>query len=139
LARSDLDSNISNETKKQPLNSGTPCRIHSCSKCCIDTHMPLTGIDIKRITNQGYRYKDFVIRRKRERYLKNINGKCFFLGENGCKIYSSRPEGCRLYPLVYNENTRQAVIHDFCPYGYMFKASSDDVESLRSLVKELDK
>ena len=139
LARRDLDKTMSNETTKKPLNSGTPCRIHSCSKCCIDTHMPLTGTDIKRITRQGYRYRDFVIRRKRERYLKNINGKCFFLGEDGCKIYSSRPEGCRLYPLVYNENTGQAIIHDFCPYGHMFKVSSDDVTRLRSLVKELDK
>ena len=139
MARSNLNSTINNETTKQPLNSGTPCRIYSCYKCCIDTHMPVTGMDIKRIKNQGYRYKDFVIRRKRERYLKNVNGKCFFLGDDGCKIYSSRPDGCRLYPLVYNENTGQAVIHDFCPYGHMFKVSRDDVESIRSLVKELEK
>lgn len=130
---------MNNETTKQPLNSGTPCRINSCNKCCIDTRMPLTGIDIKRIIRQGYRYRDFVIRRKRERFLKNSNGKCIFLGDVGCKIYSSRPTGCRLYPLVYNENTGQGVIHDYCPYGHMFKVCSEDVESLRSLVKELDK
>ena len=139
LVRNDLDSTSNNETTKQPLNSGTPCKINSCSKCCIDTQMPLTEKDIKRITNQGYRHKDFVIKRKRERYLKNNNGKCFFLGEDGCKIYASRPDGCRLYPLVYNEYTNQAVIHDFCPYGHMFKISSDDVERLRKIVKELDK
>ena len=139
MARSDLNSNINNKVMKQQLNSGTSCRIHDCSKCCIDTHMPVTGTDIKRITRQGYRYRDFVIRRKKDRYLKNINGKCFFLGDDGCKIYSSRPKGCRLYPLVYNENTSQWVIHDFCPYSTMFKISNDDLESLRSLVKELDK
>jgi Fe-S-cluster containining protein len=132
----ELDSRNNNETK-HPLNSGIPCKIHSCSKCCVDTHMSLTGIDIKRISNLGYRYRDFVIRRKRERYLKNHNGKCFFLGDNGCKIYSSRPDGCRLYPLVYNENTGQAIIHDFCQYGNMFKVSRGDVENLHSLIKKL--
>jgi len=101
--------------------------------------MPLTRIDIKRISKLGYRSKDFIIRRKRERYLKNLNGKCFFLGDNGCRIYSSRPDGCRLYPLVYDENTGQAVIHDFCQYGNMFKASRDDVENLHSLIKKLTK
>ena len=101
--------------------------------------MPLTSIDIKRISKLGYRRKDFIIRRKRERYLKNLNGKCFFLGDNGCKIYSFRPDGCRLYPLVYNENTSQAVIHDFCQYGNMFKVSRDDIENLHSLIKKLNK
>ena len=139
LTHSNLGSNMSNEIMKQSLNSGIPCRIHRCYKCCIDTHMPLAGIDIKRITDQGYRYKDFVIRRKKERYLKNIKDNCFFLGDQGCKIYSSRPDGCRLYPLVYNENTCQAVIHDFCPYSHIYKVSSDDVESLFNLLKKLDK
>ena len=139
MAYSDLNSKKTIKTMKKPLNSGTPCRLHSCSYCCIATHMPLTGTDIKRITRQGYRYRDFVIRRKRERYLKNINGKCFFLRDDGCKIYSYRPKGCRLYPLVYNEITGQGVIHDFCPHGNFFKVSNDDVERLRSLVKELDK
>ncbi|MFC1803998.1 YkgJ family cysteine cluster protein [Thermoproteota archaeon] len=135
----EFDSKKNNETKKYLLNSGIPCTIHSCFKCCVDTHMPLTGIDIKRISKQGYRYKDFVIRRKRERYLKNHNGKCFFLEDNGCKIYFFRPDGCHLYPLVYNENTSKAVIHDFCPYGNMFKVSRDDVENLLSFIKNLDK
>lgn len=130
---------MNNETKKQPLSSGTPCRIHCCSKCCVDTHMSLTSIDIKRISKLGYRRKDFIIRRKKERYLKNLNGKCFFLGDNGCKIYSSRPDGCRLYPLAFNENTSQAVIHDFCQYGNMFKVSRDDIKNLHSLIKKLNK
>lgn len=101
--------------------------------------MPLTGLDIKRISKRGYRYKDFVMRRKRERYLKNLNSKCVFLGDNGCKIYSSRPDGCRLYPLVYNEHTHQAIIHNFCPYGNMFKVERDDKEKLDFLIKKLKK
>ncbi|MFC1803089.1 YkgJ family cysteine cluster protein [Thermoproteota archaeon] len=139
MSYSEFESKKNNETKKQRLNSGIPCRTQSCSKCCVNTHMPLTRIDIKRISKQGYRYKDFVIRRKRERYLKNLNGRCFFLGDNGCNIYSHRPDGCRLYPLVYNENTSQVVIHDLCQYGNMFKVSRDDIENLHSLIKNLNK
>jgi len=101
--------------------------------------MPLSRIDIKRISRQGYKLKDFVVKRKRERRLKNSNGRCVFLGDNGCKIYSFRPEGCRLYPLVYNENNGKVVIHDLCPYGHEFKVGRDDIESLCVLFKKLYK
>jgi Fe-S-cluster containining protein len=138
VARNDPDLKTKSEIKKQDLNSGIPCRIHSCSKCCFDNSMPLTRTDIKRIVKQGYRYKDFVIRRKRERHLKNQKGKCVFLRDDGCKIYSLRPDGCRLYPLVYNETVNQALVHGFCPYGYMFKVTREDVESLKSLIKRLE-
>jgi hypothetical protein len=43
--------------------------------------MSLSHIDIERISRQGYRFKDFVVKRKRERHLKNRNGRCVFLGE----------------------------------------------------------
>ena len=99
--------------------------------------MPLSRSDIERISRQGYRFKDFVVKRKRERRLKNRNGRCVFLGDDGCTIYSFRPEGCRLYPLVYNENNKKAVIHDLCPFGHEFKASKDDIENLYVLFKEL--
>jgi len=101
--------------------------------------MPLSRIDIKRISRQGYKLKDFVVKRKRERRLKNSNGRCVFLGDNGCKIYSFRPEGCRLYPLVYNENNGKVVIHDLCPYGHEFKVGRDDIENLHVLFKKLYK
>ncbi|NQT08501.1 YkgJ family cysteine cluster protein [Candidatus Bathyarchaeota archaeon] len=135
----ELDSEKNNETKKHPLSSGIPCTIHSCVKCCIETRMPLSRTDIERISQQGYRFKDFVVKRKRERRLKNRNGRCVFLGDKGCKIYSFRPEGCRLYPLVYNENDRKFVIHDLCPYAHEFKVSRDDIENLHAFFKELSK
>jgi Fe-S-cluster containining protein len=101
--------------------------------------MPLSRIDIERISWQGYRFKDFVVKRKRERHLKNRNGRCVFLGDNGCIIYSFRPEGCWLYPLVYNENNRKVDVHDLCPYGHEFKVSRDDVENLYAFFKKLSK
>jgi len=139
LERKGFDSKNKNETKKHLLSSGIPCTVHNCVKCCIDTRMPLTRFDIERISKQGYRIKDFVVKRKRERRLKNRDGRCVFLGDDGCIIYSFRPEGCRLYPLVYDEDDGKGVIHDFCPYGREFKVSGDDLENLFSLIKELDK
>lgn len=135
----EFDSKNNNETKKHHLSSGIPCTIHNCVKCCIETRMPLSRIDIERISQQGYRFKDFVVKRRRERHLKNRNGRCIFLGDNGCIIYSFRPEGCRLYPLVYNENYRKVVIHDLCPNGHEFKVSRDDIENLYVFFKKLSK
>ena len=137
MAQNNLNLKTKNKHKKQYLNSGIPCKIHSCTKCCFETRMPLTNADIKRIAKQGYRYKDFIIKRKSDRYLKNQKGKCVFLRDDGCKIYSFRPDGCRLYPLVYNETVDQAILHDFCPYEYMFKITREDIDILKNLIKKL--
>lgn len=99
--------------------------------------MPLSRFDIDRIMRQGYKFKDFVVKRRRERFLKNSKDRCVFLGDNGCTIYSFRPEGCRLYPLVYNENNRKVVIHDLCSYGHEFKVGRDDIENLYVLFNKL--
>jgi Fe-S-cluster containining protein len=125
--------------QKHPLNSGTPCTIHRCVKCCIETRMPLSRIDIERISKQGYSFKDFVVKRRGEHCLKNLNGRCVFLGDNGCIIYSFRPNGCQLYPLLYNEDNGEVIIHTFCPHGHEFKVSSEDIENLHDLIKKLTK
>jgi Fe-S-cluster containining protein len=121
------------------LRSGIPCMIHGCVKCCIETRMPLSRSDIERISGQGYRFKDFVLKRKRERFLRNSTGRCVFLGDDGCKIYAFRPEGCRLYPLVYDEKNGKAVVHDLCPYWLEFKVSGEDREKLHAFFKKLSK
>ncbi len=126
-------------TGKHLLSSGVPCMIHGCVKCCIETRMPLSPSDIERISGQRYRFKDYVLKRKRERFLRNSNGRCVFLGDDGCKIYSFRPEGCRLYPLVYDEKNKKAVVHDLCPYGLEFKVSGEDREKLHAFFKKLSK
>jgi hypothetical protein len=134
-----FDSEKKDETRRLLLSSDIPCMIHGCVKCCIETRMPLSRFDIERISKQGYRFKDFVVKRKRERHLKNRNGRCVFLGDEGCIIYSSRPEGCRLYPLVYNLKNGKAVVHDLCPYGHVFRFSEEDRENLAAFFKKLSK
>jgi Fe-S-cluster containining protein len=54
-------------------------------------------------------------------------------------IYSFRPEGCRVYPLVYDENNRKVFVHDLCPYGHEFKVSGGDIETLHAFFKKLSK
>jgi Fe-S-cluster containining protein len=119
------------------LSSGIPCTSHKCVKCCIETRMPLSRSDVDRISKQGYRFKDFVVKWGKERRLRNINGRCVFLREDGCVIYPFRPEGCRLYPLVFNENTRKVGVHKLCPYGHEFEVGRDDVENLTVLFNKL--
>ena len=131
------ESKNSDGTRKHLLSSGTPCITHNCVKCCLETRMPLTRFDVERISKQGHRIKDFVVKRKRERQLKNVDGRCVFLGEDGCTIYPFRPEGCRLYPLVYDENNGKGVIHGLCPHGHEFKVGGGDVENLHALIKKL--
>ena len=133
----EFDTKKDDVTKKHILSSGIPCKNHNCVKCCIETRMPLSRIDIETISQQGHRFKDFVVKRGRERYLKNRNGRCVFLQGKGCMIYTYRPEGCRLYPLVSNENYGEAIIHDLCPYGNEFKVRSDDIENLSALLYKL--
>jgi hypothetical protein len=99
--------------------------------------MPLSRSDIARISRQGYRFKDFIVKRGRERRLKNIRGRCVFLRDDGCAIYPFRPEGCRFYPLVLNEDMMKAVIHDLCPHGHEFEVGRDDVENLIELYRKI--
>jgi Fe-S-cluster containining protein len=139
LERKEFDSKKNNETKKHLIRSGIPCKIHNCVKCCIETSMPLSHFDIERISRKGYWFKDFVVKHRKECHLKNINGRCVFLGINGCNIYSFRPEGCRLYPLVFDENYGRVVIHDFCPYGHEYNVSREDIDNLYALFKKLNK
>ncbi len=81
--------------------------------------MPLTDEDIRRIVSLGYKPKDFTVFRGGLWRLRNIDGRCVFLGEDGmCKIYEHRPIGCRLYPLIEIDG-RCVVDAEYCPYAYM--------------------
>ncbi len=88
-----------------------------CTKCCWDTHMPLTREDILRIESLGYSREFFVeydsqgIPR-----LKNTEEHCVFLDPSrGCRIYPWRPLGCRLYPLVFDIDSCKVVVDTLCP------------------------
>lgn len=87
------------------LSNGSPCLRHNCVACCIETEMPLTDEDLKRLEKLGFKRADFTIEVDGETRLKNMAKQCFFLKDGRCSIYEARPEGCRIYPLVYDIDT----------------------------------
>ena len=129
----------SDEAERHVRRSRVPCLKHKCVKCCIETRMPLSRLDIKRILKLGFRLKDFVVETEDERRLKNSSGRCVFLSEKGCKIHPYRPEGCRLYPLVYDEDLQKVIIDRLCPYGDEFKIEKKAVKRLRILLERIEK
>ena len=126
--------------KKSTLQSGKPCRKHRCTLCCIDTQMSLTDQDITQIITAGYPPSAFIIHKEGEWRLANQqeNGPCVFLNDEKCQIYDNRPTGCRIYPLVFNETKRQAVIDSLCPFSDEFQITDVDRENLCTLIKQLD-
>lgn len=125
--------------KKHPLDSGIPCVKHRCNLCCVETKMPLSRSDIKQILKAGYNLRNFAVKTSEGWRLKNRSGKCVFLGEKGCKIYQYRPEGCRLYPLVYDETSGTVRFDDVCPYNNEFKITKEDIRRLSDLLLRLVK
>ena len=102
--------------------------------------MSLTHQDITQITTAGYPPSAFIIHKEGEWRLANQqeNGPCVFLNDEKCQIYENRPTGCRIYPLVFNETERQAVIDSLCPFSDEFQITDGDRENLCTLIKQLD-
>jgi len=122
---------------KSSLESGEPCVRHRCVKCCIETEMPLTEEDIRRISGLGYKVEEFSVRDGEKFRLKNKFGRCVFLTDEGCKIYAFRPEGCRLYPLVFDDSLKKPVLDELCPYREEFGIKRSDLERLLRLIEKL--
>ncbi len=118
-------------------DDGSVCRAFGCSACCRDNVMPLTVRDIRRIVKKGFKAGDFIVRKNGERHLRNLEGSCVFLKEEKCEIYSFRPEGCRLYPLIYDRSKNRAIIDQACPYREEFKIKQSRSKQLRELVKRI--
>ena len=102
--------------------------------------MALTHQDISRITKTGYQPSRFIIHKEGEWRLatQQERGPCVFLEDKKCQIYENRPTGCRIYPLVFNETWKQAVIDSLCPFSNEFHITDVDRENLFTLIKQLD-
>jgi Fe-S-cluster containining protein len=126
------------ESIQHPLSSGIPCASHSCMQCCLETSMPLSSSDITRIVKLGYEPSDFVTTLTDGAHqLRNVAGRCVFLSEVGCTIYPNRPEGCRLYPLIWDEEHGQAVRDYLCPHADEFEVKKPDITNLKKLIWRL--
>ena len=112
------------------------CLGAGCHLCCVDTRMPLSLDDIGRLRGLGYRLEDFMVFCGGERRLRNIEGKCYFLEDDGCSVYEDRPAGCRFYPLVADMRGRVKV-DPGCRYRDRFTVDNGDADRLRGFLKRL--
>jgi Fe-S-cluster containining protein len=100
--------------------------------------MPLSNSDIVRIRKLGFSEDFFVVKRNRERKLKNSMGRCVFHDGRLCTIYDHRPEGCRIYPVLYDTYTGKVVLDVECPHPEDFQVTPDISCEIIKLVGKLD-
>ncbi len=114
-----------------------------CYRCCVATEMILLPSDIERIERLGIARESFCYVDESGFYrLRNARGRCVFLREDGrCAIYSHRPLGCVLYPLVFDE-LEGPRIDDECPLAREFERRCVElelgIELLRRFLRELE-
>ncbi len=117
-----------------------PCTTEPCSQCCHDIEMLLTEADLERLqaARPGEEFwfqadDDYLQLRTRDGPPATGSpggSPCWFLGDDGlCTVWADRPEGCRLYPAVWDDGLRRAVLDsDYCPHtdGFRLPKAMDD-------------
>jgi len=114
------------------------CLKFRCIECCLNTEMPLSNSDIARIRDLGFSENFFVLKRRGERQLKNSMGKCVFHNGDICTVYRDRPEGCRIYPVVFDPHKGEAVLDPECPHLGEFEVTSSISLELLEQLQRLD-
>ena len=124
---------------ESPAKNGVKsiCLQRGCTKCCQDTEMPLSDLDISRIEKLGFRNFS-AVKRNGHRCLRNSSGRCVFHDGQQCTIYSHRPEGCQLYPVIFNEDIGEAVLDSYCPHNEKFQLTPKIAREVTKLVRKLD-
>lgn len=111
-----------------------PCQVEGCHECCLETEMPLTRADVLRLEAMGYDPGAFTVVEDGFTFLANVDSRCFFLDIDGqCRVYPHRPEGCRLYPLILDEDMSQFKLDHMCPH----RSAVALVEGHRTALMEL--
>jgi uncharacterized protein len=83
-------------------------RCSNCGVCCTETEMLLSKKDIDRLEKKGYNQNQFVnFDKQGYAVLKNREGYCVFydIKNRKCSVYADRPSGCRVYPVILDEDT----------------------------------
>lgn len=111
------------------------CRGAGCVECCLDTVMPLSRKDITRLKGLGYDVREFTVKGEGEVRLRNVDGRCYFLGDVDCTIYEDRPMGCRFYPLVLDSG--RVIVDPDCRHGERFTVDPDEAARLKSFLRQL--
>jgi Fe-S-cluster containining protein len=91
-----------------------------CGKCCQKTEMLLSERDIRLIEEKisNITRDEFTELNEKGIYqLKNIDNNCVFLDTKSrlCNIYEIRPQGCKFYPIIYDNEEKTCIYDDECP------------------------
>lgn len=113
----------------------SPCLRHKCIKCCCETQMPLSAADTRLLEDAGK--SGFCAAQDGWLQLRNEGGRCVFHDGSGCTVYKERPQGCRLYPVVFNEALGKAEQDPECPHGKEFPLSGKERRAVQRLAGRL--
>ena len=100
--------------------------------------MSLNSSDIARIGNLGFSEDFFILKKNGNRQLKNVSARCVFHDGQRFVIYNHRPEGCRLYPAILNEEIGVVVLDSYCPHHGKFQLTPNISRKVIKLVRKLD-
>ena len=114
------------------------CMDYKCIQCCLESEMLLSNEDIERIKGLEFAPEFFITKRDGRLQLMNYNGRCVFHNGIGCSIYENRPEGCKLYPIIYDKEKNCAVLDEDCPYRDKFEISKTSIRKISALVLKLE-
>ena len=109
----------------------------NCIQCCKNTNMILSEKDVERIQSLGYSYDFFIDVNNGWLQLKNKEGLCVFHNSKKCLIYENRPEGCRLYPLTYDNDKKIAIFDKDCSHQSKFIITENFKNKLFNLVSRV--
>ncbi len=98
--------------------------------------MALSNQDVELIKTLGFDEDFFVINLEGTLQLRNRDGRCVFHDGELCVIYEHRPEGCRLYPLIYDGG--HAVLDKECPYREEFEFDNVANKGIHRLIRQLE-
>jgi len=100
--------------------------------------MLLLDEDVIRIASLGHDEHFFARVQDGFKVLRNSEaGRCVFHDGKKCTIYENRPKGCKLYPIIFDVDSKSAVKDTSCPYRKEFKILSEAKQELPIIYFEL--
>ena len=104
--------------------------------------MLLSKKDIKRLEKKGFSQNQFVNYYKQGyAQLKNREGYCIFydIKNRCCSVYMDRPAGCRVYPVILDEDIG-IILDDICQSRKTINKKEKNVKGKRviKLLEEID-
>lgn len=128
-----------------------PCITAGCSRCCHDTEMLLSNDDVLRLSLERpgedfwFQADDGYLQLKTRDGPAAAGARhpdqkpCWFLGDDGhCTVHEARPEGCRLYPAVWDVDLGRARLDDEeCPHTDGFRLTRFIGPAVAALAKRL--